>query len=140
MRTFEVSVGLTAAAPAAWSLMSDVCRWPEWMPTVQQVRPLGSPGLALGARFEVRQPRLRPAVWQVTQIEPGRSFAWQTRSIGLTTRAEHVIALAEPGQVTARLRIVFSGWMAGVAAWLFGRLTREYLQRELDALVRQVSR
>ena len=74
----------SAATPARlWSLASDVERWGDRLPTVDSVRPLTSGPTGVGARYEVRQPRLPRAVWEVTDWQPGRSFTWVSFVRGL---------------------------------------------------------
>jgi uncharacterized membrane protein len=136
--TFESSVSIAANRQAIWSILASVANWPEWLPTVHSVEPLDGSALALGARFRVVQPKLRPATWIVTALEaPGR-FAWQSQSPGVLVVADHVIEERSPGESLVVLRVSFSGLLGRVVALLFGSLTARYLAREAAALKRRV--
>ena len=85
-----------AAPPAlVWEVFADVERWPEWTASVTTLRALDGPGLAVGKRFEIKQPRLPRLVWEVTELVEGASWTWEQRSPGGRTIASH--------EVTARL-------------------------------------
>jgi uncharacterized membrane protein len=124
---------IEAPATRAWRLLSAVEDWPRWLPTVTRVDALDGTPLATGRRYHVVQPRLRPAVWTVTGIDPGRRFAWQARAPGLAMVADHVV---EPhGDDTwVHLTYRFGGLLGPLLGRLYGRLTRDYLRQEAAAL------
>lgn len=106
--------------------MADIERWPEWTPTVTRIQRLDSGPLAVGSRARIRQPKLPPATWQVSDLQPGRSFTWITRSPGVCVAGEHGV---EP---TARgSRVMLSLRFSGVLGPLVARLTRGLNQRYL---------
>src|SRR5580765_507243 len=63
---FSISVDIRAAPPRVWALISDIEGWPGWTPTVKSVERLDAGPLAVGSRARIRQPKLLPAVWQIT--------------------------------------------------------------------------
>jgi len=68
---------ITAAHPdAIWKIIANVEHWPNWTSTVLEVKPLGNAGLRVGAYYRVTQPKLRPAVYEVTECTPNRAFTW----------------------------------------------------------------
>lgn len=71
--------------------------------------------------------------WTVTQIEAGRSFAWEASGRGLKTRAGHTI---EPGQPGSRvvLSLHQSGPTATVLGWYIKRLASKYIDIEARGL------
>lgn len=85
------SVPVAASVQDLWALIIDVENWPNFVPTVTAVRPLDGASPEVGRRFEVTQPGQRPAVWTVTEAEPGRVFAWRRSSRGLVLLGEHII-------------------------------------------------
>ena len=100
------------------------------MTSVQRVE---SGPFAVGSTAQVRQPRLRPAVWRVTEFEDQRNFTWATRSPGLRMTAGPLI---EPQGTGSRVTLSFdlSGFMAPVVSWLYGRLIERYITTESQGL------
>ncbi len=88
MQTVE-RVIIQATPAAIWHVLADVERWPTWTPTVQHVQPLTPDGLRLGARYRVTQPKLRPAVYEVTELAPHKVFTWIQKAPGATLIADH---------------------------------------------------
>lgn len=135
MTSFEASISIQAPDEVVWRRLSDVAAWPQWLPTVTSVEPLDGAALVPGARFAVRQPRLRPAVWEVTQVGSGR-FEWVSRSPGLRMVAQHTVLAQAAGGVRVELRFSFAGLLGGLAGRLFGSVTRRYVATEAAALKR----
>jgi carbon monoxide dehydrogenase subunit G len=133
MKDFSISVDVQAPPSAVWSVMSDVERWHEWTTSITSVTRRDPGPLGIGARAHVRQPRLRPADFIVTEFEAGKQFTWVTHSPGLTATARHSVEPI-PGGTRARLSVRFDGLMAAPIAWMFGRLTTEYLALEAAGL------
>ena len=71
MPSFATSVSICATPDAVWSVMTDVARWHEWLPTVTCVQPLEGQALTLGGRYLIVQPKLRPATWVVANQTAG---------------------------------------------------------------------
>lgn len=127
------------AAPAqVWAVISDVGRWPEWLPTVDAVERLDDGPLRVGSRARVRQPRLPRALWEVTELVPGRSFTWEAAGPGLRSIGRHeVVPDGSGSQVT--LGIEQTGPLAWLAALVWGRLTRRYVELEAASLEARVT-
>ncbi len=66
----ECGVDIDAPAAVVWDVFSDVERWPEWTASVTRLVALDGPGLAVGKRFEIKQPRMPKLVWEVTDVTP----------------------------------------------------------------------
>jgi uncharacterized membrane protein len=130
-----VSVSVTIDAPPekVFAILCDVERWPEWTSTMTSVQRRERGPFALGSSAQVRQPRLRPAVWQVTALEDQRNFTWTTRSPGLRMTAGHLI---EPQGTGSRVVLSFelSGFMAPVVSRLYGGLIERYIATESQGL------
>ena len=133
MVTYEASISIATSRDTVWRWLSEVAAWPEWLPTVASVRVLDAARLQLGARYVVRQPRLRPTTWVVTVLEPPRRFAWAARSPGLRMTADHVIG-ESPSGATVLLRFSFGGFLGGLIGRLFRATTESYLAQEAAAL------
>src|SRR6202521_532865 len=72
--SLNVAVDIGAPPEKVFGVLCDVERWPEWTPTMTSVQRLDNGPFGVGSSAQVRQPRLRPAVWQGTNLEDGRNF------------------------------------------------------------------
>jgi uncharacterized protein YndB with AHSA1/START domain len=127
------TVTIDAPPDKVFAVLQDVERWPEWTPTMVCVKRLESGPFTVGSTAEVRQPRLRPAVWQVIEIEESRNFTWTARSPGLRMKAGHLV---EPHGSGSRVVLSFelSGLMAPLVSRLYGGLIDEYVATESQGL------
>lgn len=129
------SYALTVDAPAArvWAVLADVEHWPELTASMTSVRGLDGPRPAIGARFEIRQPKLRKAVWTVTELDEGTAFAWESRAPGALSHGGHLL---EPDGDGTRLTLTID--QSGVLAWPIGLLAggtiRRYLALEAQGI------
>ena len=135
---FETTRHIDAPAESVWAVLSDVARWPEWTPTVDSVERLDPGPLRVGSRARIRQPRLPRALWEVTDLVPGRSFTWEATGPGLRTIGRHEVVPDDTG-CTVRLGIEQTGPMAGVAARMWRRLTQRYVELEAESLDARVT-
>lgn len=134
MKLFRIEVDIAASPDLVWAVMSDVERWHEWTPTVASIRRRESGPLAVGSTAMIRQPKLPPALWKVTELDPAaRSFTWITRSPGLRVTARHGV-VPHPKGSRATLSIEFSGIFGGLAARLTRSLNESYLALEANGL------
>jgi uncharacterized membrane protein len=134
MPSYDASVSIASAREPVWRVLATVTDWPTWLPTVSSVEALDGQQLALGARYRIIQPKLPPATWTVTNLEPPRRFAWESRSPGILVVADHIIEDASPGKSKVVLRISFSGWLSAPAGWFARSITESYLAQEAVAL------
>ncbi|MFC4145272.1 SRPBCC family protein [Micromonospora mangrovi] len=134
---FVESVEITADADRVWAVQTDVERWPEWTPTVTAARRLEPGPFTVGSSARMEQPRLRPAVWRVTEIDPPLVFVWESDSPGVHSRGEHRLLPLPDGRVRAELVMVQTGPLAGLFGLLGGRLLRSYLRQEAEGLKRR---
>jgi uncharacterized membrane protein len=130
----ESGIEIDAPATVVWEVFADVERWPDWATSMQEVAALDGPGLAVGKRFAIKQPRLPRLVWEVTEVDAGSSWTWRARSPGATTLATHEVAQEEPGRTRVRQRIEQDGPLGVLVGWLTRRMTRRYLTLEGEGL------
>lgn len=100
------------------------------------VQRLDSGPLAPSSRARIRQPKLLPAVWQVTALEPERSFTWTTGSPGVRVTARHSVEPTGNGS-RATLSLQFEGLFGGLVARLTRGLNNRYLGIEAAGLKRR---
>jgi hypothetical protein len=133
MRKFSMTTDITASAARVWEVMSDVDRWHEWTPSISAIKRLGGDPFAVGTRAIVRQPKLPPALWKVTQIEPGASFTWVSRAPGMRVVGTHSVEPTATGS-RATLSLELHGVFGGFFGWLTKGITERYIAFEATGL------
>jgi uncharacterized protein YndB with AHSA1/START domain len=107
---FGTTIDIDAPAEVVWDVIVDVEHWPQWTATMTSVRrETGSGPLTVGERVRVRQPRLPPVTWTVTDVQPGRSFAWTATGLGARSVADHAVVPRPDGGSTATVRSTSTG-------------------------------
>jgi uncharacterized membrane protein len=131
----QVSTHADAPPEEVWRLFVDVERWPQLTKSLTEVRRLDSGPFRVGSEAVVRQPGLPRARWRVTELEPGRSFVWETSAAGVTTTGGHAVAADGQGTViTISLRL--RGPLAGVAGALMSRRSLRNITMEMEGFRR----
>jgi len=131
--SFSKSIDINAAPDAVLAVMSDVERWPEWTASVTSIKRLDAGPFVIGSRASIRQPKLPPALWTVSAIEPGRSFTWISKGPGILVTAHHSIdPRASGSRVTLSIR--YEGLLAKLVAWMTKDINERYLAMEANGL------
>jgi Polyketide cyclase / dehydrase and lipid transport len=128
------SVEIAAGASLVWDVFSDVERWPEWTASVTRLVALDGPGLAVGKRFEIKQPRMPKLVWEVTEVDPGTSWTWVQRSPGGSTSARHDVLARADGHTLVRQQLDQRGAVGALIGRLVHGMTKRYLDLEAQGL------
>ena len=136
---FETTREIAAPAPLIWPILADVERWPEWTASITSVECLNPGPLGVAARYKVRQPKLFPAIWQVTKYQRDRGFIWESNSPGVRTVAEHWITPHEttPPNSTVVTKIKLTGAMVTLLRPWIAKITKRYVEMEADGLKRR---
>ncbi|GAB2815554.1 SRPBCC family protein [Lentzea nigeriaca] len=133
MPGLQLTVVIAAPPERVWDVVVDVERWPERIPTVDSVERLDDGPLTVGSRTRLRQPRLSPAVWTVTELTDGTSFTWTSGPPGVTVTAVHDVE-PHPDGSRLTLGLTVSGPLAGLG-WLMTRsLTERYVETEAASI------
>ena len=134
-----VTTDIDATPADVWKVLSRVEQWPEWTPSITSVRMLGRGPLEVGKRVLIRQPRLPPALWRVTELEERVGFTWVSRTPGVEVHAGHWI---EPSGQGSRVRLSIQyGGIFGRLMWrLLRGITERYVAMEAEGLRRRVMR
>ena len=130
----STSIDVEAPVEQVWEVLRDVERWPEWAPTVTSVRRLDDGPLAVGSRARVRQPRIPPTEYVVTEFESGRSFTWVATGPGVRTTARHLLEELHTGGTRVTLAVERAGPVGEVMGRLYRRLTDRYLTAEAEGI------
>jgi len=134
MTNFSTTVDIQAPRERVWDVLLDVARWPEWTPTTSRVERLDAGPFTVGSRARIFQPKLRPAVWQVTELnQAAGSFTWVTRSAGVLVTARHRVE-ENGGGCRVTLSLDFSGVLAWLAARTAGGMMERYIAAEANGL------
>lgn len=133
MTRIESVIDIQASRERVWEILVDVERWPEWTPTVLSVQRDDSGALSVGSRAYIRQPKMRPAWWEVTELAAPRSFTWVSRSPGVRVTAGHVIESVDGG---SRLTVLleFSGFLSFLVFPLMRGVSQRYIATEAQKL------
>jgi uncharacterized membrane protein len=129
----EVTISIHAPADVVWSVLSDVERWPDWNQSVRSVDLLDD-ALVPGNRVRIRQPKFPAVVWTVTDIEPGASFTWRSRSPGADANGRHRVIDNGDGTSTVVLGITQRGLLGTLVALASRRITKRYVALEANGL------
>ena len=134
MSDFRHVVEITVSPARVWSVLLDVERWPEWTTSVTRVQRMDVGPLTLGSRTRIWQPKLMPAVWQVTSLdEKRRIFAWTAHSFGMKIVARHQVeAVDAHSRVT--LSLDYAGPLGAIMARIYRDLNWDYIAREANGL------
>ena len=132
-REFRLDFEIAAPPDRVWAVIRDVEKWHEWTASITSIELLDGRPLAVGSRARVRQPRLPVAVWQVTELDEGRSFRWETRGPGVVAAGIHAVAPRGAGSL-ATLALEHSGLLGPLFARLSRSLTERYVTMEAEGL------
>ncbi|KRF20675.1 hypothetical protein ASG90_19105 [Nocardioides sp. Soil797] len=131
----QSTIYIAAPAERVWSLTQDIENWPAVTPTMTSVTRADNRPLAPGSTASVKQPRLPPSRWTVTELDPPRRFTWQTRRNGVLMTARHEIEPVADG-CWNHLTIDVEGPRAGIVARLVGPMLRKAIATENDGFRR----
>ena len=135
MRHFETEFVIAASIDRIWAELMDVRRWPRWTRSISQIEPLNEGPIRLHSRVRIIQPKLRPAVWRITEFSEREKFVWVSSSPGVKVTAGHYVRPNRDG-VLVTLTLEMTGVLSGIVANLTGRLAREYMSCEAHVLKR----
>jgi uncharacterized membrane protein len=130
----EGSIEIDAPPQLVWDVFSDVERWPEWADSFTSLVGQDGSTLAVGKRFAIKQPGLQKLVWEVTEIEPGKSWTWVHRSPGVHVIARHYVSALPGGRAQARQKLEQRGFLGVLVGKLTTKRTKRYLALEAQGL------
>jgi uncharacterized membrane protein len=131
---FEASIDVSAPASVVFETYADVERWPSWTSSVTSAERLDRGPLRVGCRARIRQPRLPVAVWQVTELVPGQSFTWVTGRRGVVTTGTHRVVATGPDAARVTAILEQGGPLGPLVGLLTRKLTRRYLNLEVEGI------
>jgi hypothetical protein len=133
----ERSVDIAAPSAVVWAVMVDVVCWREWTASITSIELLDAGAFGVGSRARVRQPRLPTALWRVTEFEPGRSFTWESRTVGARTVGSHRVVANASGGSTATLAVHAGGFLVPLVRPFVEGVSERYVAMEAQGLKRR---
>ncbi|WP_433326222.1 SRPBCC family protein [Spirillospora sp. CA-294931] len=134
---FEVNLDVNASPKALWDALVDIESWPALTPSINRLERLDDGPLAKGSRTRVYQPKLRPAIWTITEFTPSTSFVWEATAPGVKTVGGHYMTPNADDTASLRLTLDQTGPLAPLIALLAGRRAKLYVTQEAHALKQQ---
>lgn len=131
---FQTAIDIDATPATVWRTLTDVESWPAWTASMTKVERLQKGDLGVGSTARVTQPKLKAAVYTVTECEPGRSFVWEMKATGVKVRASHIVEDLGEGRARMVLGIEQTGALSGLISLLYGKMTRQYVSMEAEGL------
>jgi hypothetical protein len=134
MTPLVTTITIAAAPSHVWKILADVERWPAWTASVTSAARVDDVPLGVGAGVRIVQPRLRPAVWTITDWMPPQRFTWVSRSPGVTVTATHVLEPTPEGGCVVTLALRYDGILGALIGRLARKLTESYMTMEANGL------
>jgi uncharacterized membrane protein len=120
---------IDAPPEIVWRLTLDIESWSAISPTMTAVERLDEGPLHIGSRARVTQPRMRPAVWTVTDLVPGVRFVWETHTMGARLVGGHHVQ-ADGDRCRNTLTLDIDGWSAPALTLVAGAAMRRAIATE----------
>ena len=124
------TIRIEADPSRAWQALSAVDTYPQRTTSMTDLKGLDGPDLAVGHRFQIRQPGFPAAVWRVSDVRAGESFHWESKVPGLLSVATHRVSANPDGSTQVVLTLRQTGALAGLLAALTKTKTRRYMALE----------
>jgi uncharacterized protein YndB with AHSA1/START domain len=131
---YETSVEIQAHPELVWRVLMDVVAWPKWNDSVHWLARVEDKPLAEGSEVQIKQPKLKAAVWTVSALVPAQSFSWTNSGAGVTTEVDHELVPTTSG-TTVTLRVRQSGALAGISGFIGGSATRRSIDMQAAGLL-----
>jgi len=133
MLSLSYSVHIDAPPERVWRETVDVERWPDYVPTMVQLKRTDSGAFGPGKSARVTPKGFVGSLWTVTKLDDGRSFTWESAALpGLHFSGSHTVE-PDAGGSRLTLDLVISGWLGALMSPLTARTFRRNLKIEGDA-------
>jgi len=122
-----------ARPDVVWQILAELEHWSDWTPTMTEIKPLTNSGLTVGARYRVVQPKLRPAIYEVTECVPNQTLTWIQKFPGGVMIADHRLS-PHHGGTEIELSFSSEGLLATIIGKMFSKTISDYVASETESL------
>ncbi len=116
-----------------YKILVDVEKWNLWTKSINKISFLENNKFEINGKVRVEQPKLPPTVWTITEIITNKSFTWQSRTLGVTLTAKHLLKSSDNATFVEQ-EIIYEGFLAYLIYKLSFNLTSNYMTMEVDGL------
>jgi len=127
---------INARPEQIFRVLADVENWNLWTSSVKRITIINDIKFNKGTKVKVVQPKLLPAVWEITEIEKNKCFTWVTKYIGLKMTGKHIIE-TKNNVTNVELVMIYEGVLAKLFYRLTSSLTSQYLTMEIKGLKKE---
>ncbi len=131
---FERSIEIQAPRERVWAALADIERWPEWTASMKSVELIDGRPIGVGSKLRVKQPRLSPLLWEITEWAPLDGFTWRSSVAGMTNIGTHYIVSSADAGLVVRLALQQTGVFAPIIGLVTSGITRRYIDMEARGL------
>ena len=133
--SFEIKKSsiIHAKSVIIFKVLADVENWNKWTGSVKKSELVKGDTFALGSKIKIIQPKLRPVIWEITEIQSDKSFTWESNSIGLNVTAKHIIENCGDSSKVL-LNTTYKGFLSKIVYSLTSGLTNKYMTMEIEGL------
>lgn len=133
----EISISnqthINASINEVYNVLINIEKWKDWTESINEISYISNPRFEIGNKVLIKQPKLFPAIWTITEITKNKSFAWQTKTLGVSITAIH--NLSTTAEVTrVENKLIYKGMLAYFMFTLSSKLSEEYLTMEINGL------
>ncbi|QJB70060.1 SRPBCC domain-containing protein [Parasphingorhabdus halotolerans] len=133
MPEFRNKIEIAASPSQIWSILIDFEKWPQWSDSFSALQRLDDGPVGLGSRIRIKQPRLFPRNWTITEWNPDNSFSWISKGGGVTSFANHWIE-TDRDVCTFHQSMNISGFLGRPTAILLKATICRYMDMEAAGL------
>jgi uncharacterized membrane protein len=132
--TITKAIQIEAKTELIFEVLSGIENWNKWTKSIQKIEIQGDKTFKIGLKAKVFQPKLFPAIWEITDINSNYSFTWITKNIGLKMTGHHTIESIANGKSVVELTMTYEGFLSKFYYKLTSSLTTKYLEMEANGL------
>jgi uncharacterized protein YndB with AHSA1/START domain len=122
---------IDAPQESIWQTTTDIESWPTWWPGMEKIVREDKGIFDVGSSALIKQKFMPESRWMVTDINPGHSFTWKTKNIGIEMIATHRI-VSNVANVTSMLEIELNGLLINLLGFLIeGPIARSLKEENL---------